>query len=155
MTVVTTRAGDGALAGAAAAGNALKTPPLPRQRATANAVVAPRRHGVTRRDGSTAARASGRYAVGVLDGEHLATFEQPKAFRAQGFWAVVPAGAYQLKDGQCTGQATVTAGRRTVAARPASYGRAPIPLEQPVADHGQRVERGVTSEIEEVSAVES
>jgi hypothetical protein len=32
-----------------------------------------------------------------------------------GYALVVPAGAYQLKDGQCTGQATVTAGRRTVA----------------------------------------
>jgi hypothetical protein len=32
-----------------------------------------------------------------------------------GYALVVPAGAYQLKDGQCTGQATVTAGRRTIA----------------------------------------
>ena len=32
-----------------------------------------------------------------------------------GYALVVPAGAYQLKDGECTGQATVTAGRRTVA----------------------------------------
>jgi hypothetical protein len=32
-----------------------------------------------------------------------------------GYALVVPAGAYQLKDGQCTGQATVAAGRRTVA----------------------------------------
>src|SRR5664279_1928190 len=32
-----------------------------------------------------------------------------------GYALGVPAGAYQLKDGQCTGQATVTAGRRTIA----------------------------------------
>jgi hypothetical protein len=32
-----------------------------------------------------------------------------------GYALVVPSGAYQLKDGQCAGQATVTAGHRTVA----------------------------------------
>jgi hypothetical protein len=32
-----------------------------------------------------------------------------------GYALVVPAGAYRLQDGECTGQATVVAGRRTVA----------------------------------------
>jgi hypothetical protein len=32
-----------------------------------------------------------------------------------GYALVVPAGTYQLHDGECTGEATVTAGRRTVA----------------------------------------